>query len=72
MTVWEPSSYLAGYVGGRCTPVHPEKGLYKDNGLRKGPQAIGGVRIVLATKVESVHGKVSGEDRERAGCMELI
>ena len=46
MTVGEPSGDLAGHVGGRCTPVHQEKGLFKDDGPRKGPQAIRGVRGV--------------------------
>ena len=48
VTVEEPSGDLAGYVGGRCTSVHPEAELYKDNGPRKGPQAIRGVRGVQA------------------------
>ena len=80
MTVWEPSGDHAGHVGGRCTPVHPAKELFKDDGPRKGPQATGGVRGVRVAKAESVHrvrvfrfcGKVSGEDRERAGCIELM
>ena len=29
----------AGHVGGRCTPVHLEKEVTKDDGPRKGPQA---------------------------------
>ena len=80
MTVGEPSGDLAGHVGGRYTPLYPEKVVYKDDGPRKGPQATRGVRGVRATKAESVHrvcvfrfcGKVSGEDRERAGCIELM
>ena len=40
------SGDLAGHVGGRCTPVHPKKELSKDDGPRKGPQAIRGVRGV--------------------------
>ena len=80
MTVWKPSGDLAGHVSGRCTPVHPEKELFKDDGPRKGPQATRGVRCVRATKAESVHRvcvfwfcvKVSGEDREMAGCIELM
>ena len=55
MTVWEPSGDLAGHVGGGCTPVHPEKELFKDDGPRKGPQATRGVRGVRAAKAESVH-----------------
>ena len=47
MTVGEPSGDPAGYVGGRCTPVHPEKEVFKHDGPRKGPQAKGGVRGVL-------------------------
>ena len=46
VTVGEPSGDLAGHVGGRCTPVHPEKELFKDDGPRKGPLAIRGVRGV--------------------------
>ena len=78
VTVGEPSGDLAGHVSGRCTPVHPLKELYKDDWPRKGPHVTGGVRVVRATKAESVHrvcvfhGKVRGEDRERAGCIELI
>ena len=77
MTVAEPSGDLAGHVGSRCTLVQPEKEVFKYDGPSKGPQATGGVRVVRATKAESVHrvcvfgGKVSGEDRERAGCIEL-
>ena len=55
MAVVEPSSDLAGHVGGGCTPVHPEKDLSKDDGLRKGPQAVRGVRGVRVAKAESVH-----------------
>ena len=80
MTVGEPSGDLAGHVGGRCTPVHPGKELSNDDGPRKGPQDTGGVRGVRLAKAESVHrvcvfrfcGKVSGEDRERAGCIDLM
>ena len=39
VTVGEPSCDSAVYVGGRCTPVHPEKEVMKDDGPRKGPQA---------------------------------
>ena len=39
VTVGEPSGDSAGHVGCRCTPVHPEKDLTKDDGPRKGPQA---------------------------------
>ena len=46
MTVGEPSGDLAGYVSGRCTPVHPEDELSKNDGPRKGPQAIRVVRGV--------------------------
>ena len=46
MTVGEPSGDLAGHVGGGCTPVHSENEVYKDDGPRKGPQAIRGVRVV--------------------------
>ena len=78
MTVGEPSGDLAGHFSVRCTPVHPLKELYKDDVPRNGPQATGGVRVVLATKAESVHRvcvfheKIGGEDREMAGCIELI
>ena len=33
--VWEPSGDSAVYVGGRCTTVHPEKEVSKDDGPRK-------------------------------------
>ena len=55
MTVGEPTGELAGHVGGGCTPVHPEKELFKDDGPRKGPQATRGVRGVRVAKAESVH-----------------
>ena len=76
MTVGEPSDYHVGHVGGRCTTVHPENEFTKDDGPRKGPQAIGGVRvdewIWRSRCIESGFcGKVSGETRERAGCIEL-
>ena len=32
MTVVKPSGDLAGYVGGRCTPVHPGNEVYNDDG----------------------------------------
>ena len=80
MTVAEPSGDLAGHVGSRCTLVQPEKEVFKYDGPSKGPQATGGVRVVRATKAESVHRvrvfrfceKASGEERERAECIELI
>ena len=50
MTVWEPSGDIAGHVGGRCPPVHPEKVVSKDDVPRKGPQATRGVRGVLVAK----------------------
>ena len=71
VTVGEPSGDSAGHVGGRCTPVHPGNEVYKYDGPRKGPQAIRGVRGVPRHPV-SVLWKVSGEGRERAGCIELI
>ena len=55
VTVGEPSGDLAGHVGSGCTPVHPEKELSKDDGPRKGLQAIRGVRGVRVAKAESVH-----------------
>ena len=32
-----PSGDPAGYVVSRCTPVHPENKVLKDDGPRKGP-----------------------------------
>ena len=46
VTVGEPSGDPAGYVGGRCTPVHPKNEVFKYDGPRKGPQAKRGVRGV--------------------------
>ena len=39
MIVGKPSGDTTVYVGGRCTPVHPENEVMKDDGPRKGPQA---------------------------------
>ena len=76
MTVWEPSGDSAGHVGGRCTPVYPEKEGSEDDGPRKGPQAIRGVRGVqgLSGVGASGFGFVESERRrpEMAGCIELI
>ena len=47
VTVGEPSGDHAGYVGGRCTPVHPKNEVFKYDWPRKGPQATRGVRGVL-------------------------
>ena len=65
MTVGEPSGDLAGHVGGGCTPVHPENGVYKDDGPRKGPQATRGVRGVqwLSGVGASSFGFVESERR---------
>ena len=70
MTVGEPSGDLAGYVSGRCTPVHPEDELYKDDGPRNGPQAIRGVRGVqgLSGVGASGFGFVESERRRPKKC----
>ena len=65
MTVGEPSGDLAGYVSGRCTPVHPEDELYKDDGPRKGPQAIRGVRGVQGLSGVGAYGLGFAESERR-------
>ena len=70
VTVWEPSGDLAGYVGGRCTSVHPKNEVFKHDGPRKGPQAKRGVRGVLGLSGVGASGFGFGElRRPRKGGM---
>ena len=75
VTVGEPSGDLAGYVGGRCAPVHPKNEVFKHDGPRKGPQATRGGRGVLGLSgvgasgfgfVESEHRRARKAGMHRA------
>ena len=55
MTVGEPLGDSEGCVGGRCTPVHPEKEESEDDGPSQGVHRLIRTSSCRGAKAESVH-----------------